>query len=83
MSKDTIRLSLGALAEPLTAQLRTQGCFLESGDADHLQADADAITRLVIRGYMTEAASRRARRRLVERVAERVVYAHQLAEMPK
>lgn len=59
-----ISIELGALAPPLAEQLG-----LESTERlDHLQKDADALTRLRVRGLLTERESTAASKRLVKRI---------------
>jgi hypothetical protein len=67
----TIGLVFGALAEPILDQLREQGVrasILSSVDALNFQKDADAITRLAVRGILPEAEKRAAHRRLLRRI---------------
>ena len=64
--KDRIRF--GALAEPLKVQL---AIFHFPDDlVEHFQADANAVTRLLIRGFCGEAAARDMRKRLVNKIGK-------------
>ena len=66
----SLALTFGAFAAPLKKQLR--GHRVPSKDVAHFQADADAITRLGIRGLLSDAEKRRARQRLIDRIAKAV-----------
>jgi len=66
-----LELSFGAFSALLKQQLRSQGLAVLDGDAErleHLQRDADALVRLVIRGVITDSAAASARRKLITRV---------------
>jgi hypothetical protein len=68
-----VQLTFGALAAPLVEQLHSQGLAVLDCDAarlDHLQRDADALVRLVIRGVLTESAATVARRKLMKEVCK-------------
>ena len=58
-------IRLGAITPPLKAQL--QG-ILPAGELDIYDKDADAISRLAVRGLITEAAATRARKRLIRSI---------------
>lgn len=66
----TRKLSLvfGATARPLAEQLH--GLGLSKEDIDHWQRDADAITRLLVRGYIRDGEADRARKKLVNSIAK-------------
>jgi hypothetical protein len=68
MSQRNIRISFGALSPPIDEQLRGQGLRLDMDplQRDHLQRDADAVTRLRVRCILTEAESDKARRRIFQ-----------------
>jgi hypothetical protein len=57
-----VRIEFGALARPLYHQIRG---YLPAASLRHFQADADAITRLKIRGLIPDKAAERARLRLI------------------
>lgn len=59
-----ISIQLGALARPLAEQLD-----LPAEAVLHYQADSDAITRLAIRGLLTERETHSARKRLVKAIS--------------
>ncbi len=67
-------LSLGALAPLICEQLREQGLRmdLEPLARQCLQQDADELSRLRVRGILTESESDRARRRLMKEIAKHV-----------
>ncbi len=64
-----LELNFGALSAPLQQQLRSQGLAVLDADAErleHLQRDADALVRLVIRDVITDSAAANARRKLIK-----------------
>lgn len=61
-------LRYGAAAPALWVQLEHLGYNLPEEDVAQLQNDADAITRLVIRGMLTKVEAKRARDRLHKRI---------------
>lgn len=68
-AKREIGIEFGALAPPILDQLRAQGVrasILSSVDALKYQKDADAIVRLSVRGLLTDAEKKAARRRLLK-----------------
>jgi len=60
-------LIFGALAPPIHEQLGLARPTAGS-PADHWQRDADAISRLAVRGLLADSESLRARRRLLKRM---------------
>ncbi|CAB4147278.1 hypothetical protein UFOVP509_22 [uncultured Caudovirales phage] len=62
---DFIGLSFGALAEPLSTQLGRQGVKAPRGMVRMWQRDADAITRLVLRRYLSSTQADKSRRKLM------------------
>ncbi len=62
------RLNFGGLGAPLNKQLKAFGLKLPPDDLRHLQADADAVLRAKVRGYMTDKAADAARQRLMKRI---------------
>lgn len=63
-------IGFGALAEPIIEQLRRQGFVAHYGvQADTWQKDADAITRLAVRGLISETTASSARRRLTKTIS--------------
>lgn len=59
-----LEVSFGALSPPLAEQV--PGLF----NADLFQADADAITRCFIRGYIAESTAHTARKRLMREITK-------------
>lgn len=64
--RDGCVLSFGALSEPLHKQLGRDRAQV----AQH-QRDADSITRLLVRGILTETEGRKARMRLLKQMGLR------------
>lgn len=56
-------LTLGLMEKPIGKQLKG---MISDGDADHLERDNAAINRLTVRGYLSDAATERARKKLVK-----------------
>jgi hypothetical protein len=65
---DRLSLRFGVFAPPLRDQLREAGLRVESGALDHFQRDAAAIDRLAVRDVLTDAATTRARKRLLKAI---------------
>ena len=57
----SIKIYFGALCEPVAEQLG-----INEHIAEPWQKDADAITRLVVRGLLTDSETHRARKRLIK-----------------
>lgn len=74
-------LSFGALADPISRQLSAQGIQPPSASY-HFQRDADAITRLAVRGILSDAEKRRAHQRLMKRITQAIVRATPSEETP-
>jgi hypothetical protein len=70
--QNTFRIELGALCPPIFQQLSGQGLEMETVYLDHAEADATAITRLLIRGFLTDSEARKARKRLVKFIVKNV-----------
>jgi hypothetical protein len=68
MTDRNIRISFGALAPPIDEQLREQGFKLDLDPLarQHLQRDADEVSRLRVRGTLTESESDKARKRIFQ-----------------
>lgn len=60
-----LELVFGALAEPLAVQLKRPPRTVKMW-----QADSDAITRLLVRGLISDAVGRHARQRLINQIAK-------------
>jgi len=66
----SVSLEFGALAPPLREQLKDAGLVIRyKRNLAHYQRDADAITRIVIRGLISDSQARTARKRLMRRIA--------------
>ncbi len=61
-----ITITFGAMAEPIDAQVPE----LSRENADRLQRDAEAITRLHVRGLLTDTETRNSRRRFMKELME-------------
>lgn len=66
-----LHMTYGALAIPLRRQLRGLGISREA--IAHFQRDSDAVTRLAVRGLVSEAEARRIRQRLTKMIAGQVM----------
>jgi hypothetical protein len=69
VKKKTLSLHFGAMAPKLAEQIPDDVC-VDAGDLLHWQKDADAITRLAIRGVITDSQARAGRQKLVQRIAK-------------
>lgn len=63
-----ISIQFGAMAMPIAQQLNFQGIKCLKTDLIHWQADADAITRLAVRGLLSDSRIRYARQRLLQNI---------------
>lgn len=62
---EKLSITFGSMCEPIVQQLARQGLAIADGrKIDQIQMDADAITRLVVRGIISEASARRARQKV-------------------
>lgn len=66
-----LSIQFGALAPDIKRQL-PPGVVMADGDLEHFQRDADSITRLSVRGLITDAAKNAARQKLMERIVKAV-----------
>lgn len=70
-----VLLQFGALAPKISEQLNKQGLTYKgnwteaSVSKTHFQRDADAITRLFVRGLISDVTAKRARQKLLNRIA--------------
>ena len=71
-AKTNIGMIFGAFADPIADQLLKQGVNASSNDCEHWQKDADAITRLSVRGLITRTERYKADRRLMSRIKKAV-----------
>ena len=70
----TCSLSFGALTPPLAEQLKSQR--LKAKDPkmlEHWQKDGDALTRICMRGLITDGECHRARKRLMKKITPNVI----------
>ena len=65
----TIAIKFGAMALPIRKQLGAAGFAIGADEAHQLQQDADAVTRLCIRGVLSDSAASSARKRIIRRIA--------------
>ena len=61
-------IMFGALADPISEELRRQGLRASKVNIAYWQRDAKAISRLSIRGLLTDDERGRARKRLLQRI---------------
>lgn len=67
-----LRISFGALSEPIRIQVKQCGLWIDPGSIDVLQACADSITRLRIHGVITDGESHKACQRLMKSIVRNV-----------
>lgn len=72
MVQEKIRIGFGALAPSLKKQLDEQRFRYDKSAIDHFQKDADAITRLRVRGLMPAGEVEKERKKLVNKIAAHV-----------
>ena len=61
-----IGINFGAMCDSVAKQVNAQGLTLGPRfRANTVQADADAITRLAVRGYLTQTQTHAARKKLI------------------
>lgn len=63
-----VTIAFGWMNPPLAEQLSSQGLGFDAEDVAHHQKDADAISRLRVRGVITTSEGDRAYDRLAKRV---------------
>lgn len=68
----SLSLQFGALAPKIAWQVANQGFRFVRSHVRQAQRDADAVTRLLIRGLMNEAQAKKARQKIVCDVAQQV-----------
>lgn len=63
-------IHFGALAKPISVQLAEQGITVRDvgNDLKHIQADADAVMRLAVRGYIPDGQKRQLHKKLMRRI---------------
>jgi hypothetical protein len=67
-----LSIHFGALCQPIKRQLRDAKLRCKPDLAAAWQDDADAVTRLAVRGLLSDAEKQRARRRLIKVIAANV-----------
>jgi hypothetical protein len=68
MSK-MLEIDFGALALPLAEQLAAQGLvYKDAAKLAHFQADAEAIVRLHMRGYIADSVAMNCRKKLMKKM---------------
>lgn len=67
--REVLELDFGALVPSIADQLAAKGMKAARNDLKHWQADANAITRLSIRGLISDSAARAARQKLTRKIA--------------
>lgn len=65
-----LMLEFGMLSPPIAEQLEKQGFAFVGLHEDAMQQDANSITRLYVRGLLTEAEAQKAKLRLVKAISE-------------
>ena len=65
-----VRVHFGALAQPLKDQL--VNAHIDSELLSHFQHDADAITRLAVRGLLSDTEINRSRQRLMKKIIKAI-----------
>jgi hypothetical protein len=60
-----VKIHFGALCAPLTEQLKG---YVASNPLDLLERDNQAITRLIVRGYLTDSQGHAARKKLMRAI---------------
>ena len=71
-SEQSFRIEFGAFAPPLREQLIAAGYTTKdvkaSKDLTHCQFDADAVSRLSVRGIITQSSADSARKKIVKKI---------------
>ena len=70
-----LAINFGALSPPIKEQLRQQELKAKTRDIWHWQCDADAITRCVIRGLISDSTAHAARKRILKKILAGVSHA--------
>lgn len=68
MKDQKIGIRFGAMAPSIKEQIKEQGFKIDPTDCAHLQKDAEAITRLRIRGLLTDSACKSAHDKLFKKI---------------
>lgn len=74
MSRRTVTIRFGAMAPPIRAQLEEQHIMgIPHSLITSFQHDADALTRLAVRGMLPDRAVTAARKRLIQRIRKQIM----------
>jgi hypothetical protein len=68
----TISVHFGALCPSIAEQLIEQGVVAIPDEINHFQGDADAITRLMFRGMLSDSQAHTARQKLLKKIVRAV-----------
>lgn len=68
MSEQILKIRLGAMSPSVKEQVEEQGFKIDATDSVHLQKDSEAITRLIIRGLITDSQAKQARDKLFKKI---------------
>lgn len=71
-SQETIGIHFGALSPSVWEQLSEQGFTADEKDLKHWDQDAQAITRLHLRGMLTDSQKQAAQKKLFNRIKKGV-----------
>lgn len=64
-----IELSFGVLSPKIAEQLATQNAGIEPDRLEHFQKDADAISRLHVRGLLPDSTAKNIREKLMKKIS--------------
>mgnify|MGYP001582550218 CR=1 FL=1 len=70
-----LQLDFGAMAPKIAEQITAAGLTANPAEIAHCQKDADALTRLIVRGLLSESTIRNGRKRLMEYIIRYVIIA--------
>lgn len=65
-------LHFGAICDPIAKQISGQQLKFDKSEVSHYQKDADAITRLRIRGYLPDSTLKKAQQKLFKKITKHV-----------
>lgn len=65
----TLKLRFGAMPPFIREQLIEQGFTFENNEIEHFQKDADAITRLRVRGLIPDSQIDKMNKKLINKIA--------------
>jgi hypothetical protein len=67
---NTLKLRFGAMSPTIKQQLKEQGYKMDATDCVHFQKDAEAITRLRIRGMLNDSQCKSAHDKLFKNITK-------------